>query len=165
MAQNMNVGYVFTYARQYDRAIEQGRKLIEMEPRFHGGYTVMGYAYNGKQMYKEAEEVLQKSIALGGGVMALNIITGSYARMGKVVEAHQGLNKILEVRKQKYVPAYFIAAIYAGLGEADTSFEWLERAYEERNGFLIFLGVEHAFYGLHPDPRFKDLLQRIGLKQ
>jgi eukaryotic-like serine/threonine-protein kinase len=163
MAQNMNVGYVFTYVGQYDRALEQGRKLIEMEPRFYGGYTVMGYAYNGKLMYQEAAEVLQKSVALGGGVMALNIITGSYARMGKLVEARQGLEKILEIRKQRYVPAYFIAAIYSGLREIDPAFEWLERAYEERNGFLVFLRVEHAFNPLHSDPRFSDLVRRIGL--
>jgi serine/threonine protein kinase/Tfp pilus assembly protein PilF len=163
MLQNTNMGYLFAYARQFDQAIEQGRKIVEIEPRYHGGYTVMGYGYNGKQMYNEALEVIQKSIALGGGAVALNIATSSYARMGKLDEARKGLEKLLEIRRQKYVPAYFIAAIYSGFGDIDTAFEWLEKAYEERNGFLVFLRVQHAFDRLHSDPRFNDLLQRIGL--
>ncbi|MEK6288658.1 MAG: protein kinase [Acidobacteriota bacterium] len=163
MTQNTHMGYILAYARQYDRALERGRKIIEIEPRHHGGYTLMGYAYRAKEMYNEALEVIQKSIALGGGAVAMIIAAGSYAGMGKLDEARQGLDKLLAIRQQKYMPAYFIASIYSALGDTDRAFDWLEKAYEEHNGFLVFLKVQQSFDRLHSDPRFNELLRRIGL--
>ncbi|HSB11477.1 MAG TPA: protein kinase [Blastocatellia bacterium] len=162
---NMNLGFIFSYANQYDRAIEQGHRVIALEPQFHGGYTVIGYALSGKEMYAEAQEYLRKSIALGGGAMALNILTFTNGRLGKLDEARAGLAKLLEIKKQKFIPAYFLAALYSALDDADKVFEWLEKAYEERNGFLTFINCEHAFERFHSDPRYKDLVRRIGLPE
>ena len=160
---NMNLGFIFSYADQYDRAIEQGRRVIELEPQFHGGYTVIGYALSGKEMYEEAQEYLKKSIALGGGAMALNVLTFTNGRLDKLDDARAGLAKLLEIKKQRYIPAYYIAALYSALDDTDKVFEWLEKAYDERNGFLTFINCEHAFKRFHSDPRYKNLLQRIGL--
>src|SRR6185503_5737039 len=160
---NMNLGFIFSYANRYDLAIEQGRRVIDLEPQFHGGYTVIGYALSGKEMYEEAQEYLKKSIALGGGAMALNVLTFTNGRLDKLDDARAELAKLLEIKKQKYIPAYYIAALYSALDDTDKVFEWLEKAYEERNGFLTFIDCEHAFERFHSDPRYKDLLQRIGL--
>ena len=160
---NMNLGFIFSYANQYDRAIEQGRRVIELEPQFHGGYTVIGYALSGKEMYAEAQEYLRKSIALGGGAMALNILTFTNGRLGRLEEAREGLAKLLEIKKQRFIPAYFIAALYSSFDDPEKVFEWLEEAYKERNGFLTFINCEHAFEPFHSDPRYRNLLQRLGL--
>jgi tetratricopeptide (TPR) repeat protein len=160
---NMNLGFILSYANQYDRAIEQGRRVIELEPQFHGGYMVIGYALSGKEMYEEAQEYLKKSISLGGGAMALNVLTFTNGRLGKLDDARAGLAKLLEIKKQRYIPAYYIAALYSALDDTDKVFEWLEKAYEERNGFLTFINCEHAFERFHSDPRYKSLLRRIGL--
>jgi eukaryotic-like serine/threonine-protein kinase len=161
---NMNLGFIFSYAKQYERAIEQGHHVIQLEPKFHGGYTVIGYALSGKEMYAEAQDYLKKSVELGGGAMPLNILTFTNARLGHTEEARAGLAKILEIKSQRFIPAFFIAALYSALDEPDNVFVWLEKAYEERNGFLTFINYEHAFEPFHSDPRYKDLVRRIGLR-
>ena len=91
---NMNLGFIFSYANRYDLAIEQGRRVMDLEPQFHGGYTVIGYALSGNEMYEEAQEYLKKSIALGGGAMALNVLTFTNGRLGKFADAQRGARKI-----------------------------------------------------------------------
>jgi len=161
---NMNLGFIYAYANQYDRGIEQGHHVIQLEPKFHGGYTVIGYSLSGKEMYDEAQDYLKKSVALGGGAMPLNILAFTNARLGRMEEAREGLAKQLETKSQTFIPAYFIAALYSALNEPDNVFIWLEKAYEERNGFLTFINCEHAFEPFHSDPRYRSLVRRIGLR-
>jgi hypothetical protein len=84
---------------------------------------------------------------------------------GKKAEAQKVLEELKELSKQQYVSAYNIACIYAGLNDKDQAFEWLERAYQERSFFITQLKVETVLDNLRDDPRFKDLLKRMGLPE
>jgi hypothetical protein len=88
-----------------------------------------------------------------------------YAVSGKKGEARTVLNELKQLSGQEYVPAYGIALVYAGLGEKDQAFAWLEKAYEEHAFKMAWLKVEPRWDSLRSDPRFADLLRRIGLPQ
>ena len=87
----------------------------------------------------------------------------AYAVSGDKAKAQQVLDELQERSKQGYVSAYLTAVIYAGLGEKDRAFEWLEKAFNERAEFLIYLKTDPRLETLRTDPRFLDLLRRIGL--
>jgi adenylate cyclase len=86
-----------------------------------------------------------------------------YASCGRKAEARRVLNQLLQMSKQSYVSPHWIASIYAGLGENDAAFEWLDKAVEKRFGPLIYLNVNPIWDNLRSDPRFKTLGQRVGL--
>ncbi len=82
---------------------------------------------------------------------------------GKRAEARKVIDDLAELSKRKYVSPLFIAGIYAGLGERDQAFAWLEKAYQERPPSMTLIGVEPVFDSLRSDPRFVDLVRRVGL--
>jgi predicted nucleic acid-binding protein len=85
------------------------------------------------------------------------------AMTGQRDAARQILDELIEMSRERYVSPYFIAEVYRGLGEIDRTFEWLEKAYEHHSDWLVWLGVEPALDGLRRDPRFTDLMRRVGL--
>ena len=80
-------------------------------------------------------------------------------------EAQAVLEELTEQSKQRYVPSYYLALTYAGLGERDRAFEWLDKAYQEGSTLLAYLKMDPRLASLHPDPRFADLMRRVGLPQ
>jgi serine/threonine-protein kinase len=159
----MGVGFVYAMARRADDALNQGYKLLEMEPNFFGAHWLIGTAYTLKGKYDEAIAAQQKALSLGGGPILLTSLGTLYGLSGRRDEALQVIEELLKMRDQGYVPASNLAAVYAGISETDQAFEWLERAYEERNSTLTSLRVNSALDNLRPDPRFMDLLARVGL--
>jgi tetratricopeptide (TPR) repeat protein len=167
---NFHVGWIYLLADRSDDALRQVQKLIEIEPKFFGGYHLMGAVYVTKGMYEEGLEALQKSLALGSIQISLSDLGATYGLLGKKDEALGMLNELLEVRKQRYVSAFNIARVYSGLGEVDQTLEWLENAVEERNGGLVFLNAEMkvgtgGVWGerVRTDPRLTNLVKRVGL--
>jgi len=162
---NTDIGIHFYYARQYDRAIQQFQKTLKIDPDFARAYLDLGLAYEQKGMYGEAIEALQKGITLSKGSMILvATVARTYALSGRKSDAQRVLNELKAKSNQEYVPAFYFAPIYAGLGEQDQALEWLQKAYEERSGWLVFLKINPVFDGLHGDPRFLALLQKVGLE-
>ena len=88
-----------------------------------------------------------------------------YAVSGKPAEAQKVVDDLKELSKRRHVSSYHIALIYLGLGEKDRAFEWLENAYKERSDSLVYLKVDPWLDSLHSDPRFADLVRRVGLPQ
>ena len=114
--------------------------------------------------HEEAIAVLQEVRKLWESNTRLLADLGyAYSVAGERSEAQKLLDELNQRSKQQYVAPYGIAQIYVGLGEKDRAFEWLERAYLDRNWLMAFLKVEPAFDPLRSDPRFRDLLRRIGL--
>jgi len=114
-------------------------------------------------MYKEAIAEIQKAIALSpGNARAIATLGYAFGVSGKRVEAQRVLGELKEGSKQSYVSPYYFALVYTGLGEKDHAFEWLEKAYE-KGEIPGTIKVEPVFDSLHSDPRFADLLRRIGL--
>ncbi len=110
----------------------------------------------------QARSEFQKGISLDGSTSLARLGHG-YAVAGKRREAQKVLNELNDLSKQKYVSSYDIAVIYVGLGEKEQAFAWLEKAYDERSTWLEFLKVEPQLDPLRSDPRFVELVRRVGL--
>ena len=161
---NVHLGWHYMNARQYDRAIEQLKKAIEMDPNFGVAHWYLGLSYDHEGMYPEAENELRKAKELLKDNEAVAADLGHvYAVSGRKDEARKVIDELKELSKRKYVSSYHVALIYLGLGEKDQAFEWLENAYRERSDLLVYLRVEPRLDSLRSDPRFVELVRRVGL--
>jgi tetratricopeptide (TPR) repeat protein len=130
-------------------------------PGFWVGHLSLAQVYVQKGMYDEALAELRR--AKGATVEARALMAYTYAVSGQRRQATRVLAELLELTKQQYVPPFHIATIYAGLGDKDRALAWLEKAYEQHDFWLRLLKVEPSLDSLRPDPRFQDLLNRMGL--
>jgi tetratricopeptide (TPR) repeat protein len=116
-------------------------------------------------MHQEAREAFQKLLAVVPEDPAILALLGhEYAVSGDKVNASKALSKLSEVSKKRYVPAIYFSVIYIGLDRRDDAFLWLEKAYQERCEYLVYLGSEPLADPLRGDPRFSKLLTRLGLR-
>ena len=163
---NCDVGIRFYFAREYDLAIEQYQKTLEMEPDFPIAHIWLGRAYEQKGMYQEAVSAYQKQVFIlsGDGKRAADL-GHVYTASGFTGVLHQQLNELKQLSTQRYVAPLDIASIYARLGEHEQAFAWLEKAYQERFSLLPWLKLDPRFDSLHSDSRFVALLKRIGLEK
>jgi len=160
----VSLGWAYYFARDFDRAVEQGRKALEMEPRFDFAYWIIGVAEAQQGHAEESVAALNQAVLLTGGSLTHMAHLGyAYALAGKREEAAQVLADLEESAGEKYVSAYYFAIIHLGLGDRDQTFHWLEQAVEERSGFLAFIKVEPMFDSLRSDERFAALLRRMEL--
>ncbi len=151
-------------SRRFDEAIEQYRKMVEMDPNFVRTHLRLGEVYAAQGKYREAIAEYEKFSTLdGGSTMALALIGNAHARAGDRQAALRTLEELTAASKRRYVPSFHIAIVHTGLGDKDQAFAWLDRAYEERSHFLVDLKFNPILDPLRPDPRFADLLRRVGL--
>ena len=160
-----HLGLMLHLGRRHDEAIEQLRQTLEMEPAFGAAHYYLGRAYEQKGMYEETITHLQKALTVSPGspdrTGALGHAHAVYKRRGYAEKALKELHKLSE---RRFVSAYDFAIIYVGLDEADQAFEWLGRAYEERSfSMLKSFKAEPRLDNLRSDPRFQDLVRRVGL--
>ncbi|MGH9860979.1 MAG: tetratricopeptide repeat protein [Candidatus Acidiferrales bacterium] len=158
---NANIGFRHYLMREYDAAIAHWKKNLEMEPDYPLLHGYMGTAYIMKKMYPEAIESLEKAKGTPGVTSAFGYI---YGVTGREEKARKQLGALLDAAKRSFVPAFYIALLYAGLGDRDQAFAWLDRAYEERSGYLMEIHLDPMFDPLRSDPRFDALLRRLGHK-
>lgn len=159
-----DLGRVLLSLRRPDQAIEQYRKTLELDPNFPSGYLHLGMAYEQKSMYEEAVAAGQKARDLpGGNPLILAGLGHSYALWGKKDKARELLGELKELSRQRYVPAFDMALVHIGLDDKDRAFEWLEKACQERDGWLVWLKADPLFDSLRSDPRFAALLKKLGL--
>jgi eukaryotic-like serine/threonine-protein kinase len=163
---NMTYGWVLLTARRNDESVEQLRKTLEMDPNFVLAHHRLGLVYEQQGKYQEAIAEFQQLINLTAGKPLGTLgLAHVYAMSGKKAEAQKTLAELLELSKQRYVSPAHIATIYAALGDKDQAFAWLEKAYEGNDGILVRLKVDSRFDSLRTDPRFGELVKRIGLPQ
>jgi eukaryotic-like serine/threonine-protein kinase len=160
---NTGVAEAYYYARQYDRCIEAFRKDLEIDQDDTFTHLFTGAAYQQKSMYSEAITEYEKARRIENSPWVLASLGNGYAVAGRTADARKVLAELEEMSKQRYVSPYNNALVYAGLGEKDQAFAWLNKADEERNDYLVYIKVEPLFDSLRSDPRFGDLLRRIGL--
>ena len=159
------VPYIHFLARRYDEAITEYRKLIDVAPDFIPAQRELGLAYEQKQKYEEALRQFQKASAMPENyapTMLRADLGHLYAVWGKRTEAQRVLTELLKQAEQSFVSSYDIAVIYAGLNESEQAFRWLDKAIVQRPFWLCWLKVDPRLDGLRADPRFRDLLRRIG---
>jgi TolB-like protein/DNA-binding winged helix-turn-helix (wHTH) protein/Flp pilus assembly protein TadD len=165
---NFELGLAFYYARDYDLAIEQFQKTLELDQNFPATHNFLPAAYEQKGMYSEAIAEFKKAIPLTGKsewTLSKAGLGHVYAVTGKKSEARTVLDELKQASEQEYVPANSIALIYAGLGEKDQAFAWLDKAYEQRAFQLQWIKLDPRWDSLRSDPRFQDLMRRLGLPQ
>ena len=159
-----HVAEVFYLARQYDRVVEQCRRTLEFDPNFFLARFHLGRAYLEKGMYAEAIAEFERARTLSGGAPAMVMALGyAHARAGHAVEARRALAELQRLAAGRYVPALYFAALYTGLGDTSQALTWLNRAYQERSDYLVYLKVEPMADPLRAHPQFQQLLRRIGL--
>jgi serine/threonine-protein kinase len=161
---NASMGLLHYFSGQYDLAVENYQKTIDMEPNFGVAHFFQGQAYLKQAKYREAITAFVEAIALhGDSTNMLANLTNAYAVMGKSDGARKRLSQLLDMAKERYVSEYDVAIIHASFGEYDKAFEWLEMACSERSYLLIYLNVDPMMQNLRPDPRFAGQLEQIGL--
>ena len=159
-----NFGGLYLNSGKSERAIEQFQKILEIDPNSPEGPLGLGIVYTLENRHSEAIAELQKAVALARDEVWFKAYLGyAYAAAGERHAAQEVLNDLKQMSKRKYVSAYLVATIYAGLGDKDSAFRWLTTALEERNDLLVGLKVDPLFASFRSDPRFADLLRRIGL--
>jgi len=163
---NAIAGLIFYLARRYDEAIEHYRKTFEMDPNFSMAYLYQGAAYADRDMWEEAVEAWKKLVTLSGGSQfAVGYLGFGYAMSGQKDEALKMIDRLNNLSNERYVSPFSRALIYMGLGEKDQAFEYLEKAYVERESFMAFFKVWSFFDSFRSDPRFKALLKKMGLEK
>ncbi len=161
---NSFMGATLLYARQYDEAIEQCRRTIAMDPNFAVAHWHLGRTYEQKQMFGMAIDEFQKAISLSGGSPLMKAALGhAYAKSQKKSESNEILGDLVHLSKHQYVSPYELAGIYVALGDKAQAFDYLEKAYSEHSFHLVQLNVAPQFESIRSDPRFQDLVKRIGL--
>jgi serine/threonine-protein kinase len=161
---NRDLGLIFYYARQPDRAIEQYLKTIELDPNFALAHQALGRACLAKGMHQQAVEHIQRAASLAGESVAMSAaLAHAYGVAGRKSEAKKILADLLERSRRLQVEPMSIAVTYVGLGDNENAFAWLEKAYAERSMGLQTLKIHPIFDGLRSDSRFQDLLRRVGL--
>ncbi len=161
-----NLAMAYYLARRDGQAIEQSLKAIELGPNSFDTHLVLGSAYREEGSYREAIVELQEAAKLShDNRRALATLAYTYAVSGKKAEARTILRQLRTEAKQHYVSPFHLAFVYGALGENDRAFEMLRQAYEEHSEFLIFVNVTPTFDPLRSDPRFQDLVRRIGLPE
>ena len=158
---NADLGHGFLVTGQYDLAIEQLRKTLELEPNFPIVYSFLAYAYKGQGLLAEAVASAQQGVNWGGDDN-LRFLGHFYGLTGKINEALE----LIERMRKADVPPSNIAEVYAGLGDKDATFEWLNRGLEEGvyDNLIWLVKGNEAFLFLRDDPRFHDLLRRMNLE-
>jgi len=159
---NSHLGWILYLAGRYDEAIAHCKRLLEVDPNFFPARRYLGLVYEQKGMYKEAIDQFQQGAKLSGSPLMLSLLGHAYAASGNRSEALRILSE-LDQQTQRYVSPYTVAAIYAGLGKKDEAFKWLEKAFEERDIWLMNLAIDPVLKPIRSDQRFPNLLQRIGL--
>jgi serine/threonine protein kinase len=162
---NRNLGLAYYLARQYDLAIVQLRKTREMDPTFVLTREYLGLAYLEKGMYKEAIVSCEEAAApVSASPYAISALGYVYAVSGKKAEAQTVRDRLQKLSEQKYLSPRFMASIYAGLGETEKALDSLRAAYEDRS-LQIGPGIiaDPTYDSLRAEPRFLDLLRRMGL--
>ena len=158
-----SLGLWFYFAGQYEAAIEQYRRAIAVEPRSYWAHLSLGWAYERQGRVADAIEELEQTRRLLDTPQVVAALAHAQAAAGRRVEAQATMTWLLEHAKRKYVSSYDLATASAGLGDRTETLAWLEKAYEERSGWLaLWLKIDPTFDSLRADDRFSDLLRRVG---
>ncbi|MGH9861972.1 MAG: protein kinase domain-containing protein [Candidatus Acidiferrales bacterium] len=159
-----NVGWCYYLARQYDQAIAQARKTLELDPSFAVAHGYLGQAYLEKGLFTQALAELRTAATLSGESPAyLAELANAYGVAGQREMALKVLGDLNKLAQRRYVSPYDFALVYAGLGDKEKALDWLEKAYEERDDRLPNLQVHPRLDSLRSEPRFRRLVDRLGL--
>lgn len=164
LAISAGVGHVLYLSRQFDGAIAQYRRAVDLDPNFMQTRIWFGRPYLEKGMYDEALAELETGVKLSGeSTLALAMLGHGLASAGRKKEADVILDKLFERSKHQYVPSYWISVIYNGFKDKDQTIAWLRKAFAERSSWLVWANVEPRFDWIRNDPEFESLMRAMKL--
>lgn len=156
-------GISFYRERKFDLAIEHLQKTLEIDPNFWLARVYLGWAYTARGQYNEAIAAFEQARAIEKNHYVFGSLGHAYALAGRKEEARRAIVQLTAMSKDEYVSPYSIAIIYAGLGENDAAFEWLNKAYDARSETMGWIKVDARLDKLRSDARFAELVRRVGL--
>lgn len=161
---NCHKGWILYFARRYDEGADQLRNTLDMEPNFSLARYFLGLVLAQGGKYEEAGVEFRKAKEVTDGHPAsISGLAAAAALTGKRGEARRLLKKLEDLSGRRYVTPYYLALVHVALGNIDRAFECLEKAYEERSGYMTNLKNDPALDSLRSDPRFDALMRRVGL--
>jgi serine/threonine-protein kinase len=162
---NATEAYVYYNTRRYDEAIDQCRKTLSLDPNFFAGRRYLSLALAQKGAYDEAIAEAQKAMAAARGSAVVKAeYASTLALAGKRAEAENIIEELKQISSERYLSPYHIATIYSCLGDKDEAFAWLQKAVDEQGDFLNYAKADPKLTNLYADPRYGELMRRIGLR-
>jgi serine/threonine protein kinase/tetratricopeptide (TPR) repeat protein len=161
---NVAVGWALYHGRSYDEAVAQLRRTVELDPNYPVTYWILGLLLRKISRYDLAIAEGEKAVTLSGGSPLMRAaLACTLGTAGRTKEAREMLDDLTGLAKKTYVAPYFFAAICIGIGENERAMECLEKCYEEHSHWLIYLHLDPSMDSLRDNPRFQNLLRRVGL--
>ena len=157
-------GAILYYSRQYDRAIEKWHSVREMDPEFPRAYLILD-AYVEKQMFTDAVTEIEHVRRIAPPAWYWANAAYVYGRSGQSERAQQALSELLRLNNNGKIDPMTVADAYAGMKDREQTIAWLEKAYTQHSPELVTLKVDPRFDDVRGEPRFQDLLRRVGLAQ
>lgn len=158
-----DTGVVFYCRRDYDRAMSQALRTLELDPSFYEGHWLLGLVREQQSRLPEACDAFEKGAALARSPRLIGALGHSYALMGKRREALEMIQELAAMSQRRYVSPFDTVLIYMGLGEKDKAFEWLDIALAQRSYEMTWLKVDPRWDFLRSDPRCLSVINAIGL--
>lgn len=154
------------YARQYDQALEQGRKALQLDPNYYRTHFWLARVYAQKKMYNEAIAESSKVLkAMPGSNVGLTELAYAFAMAGRERESREIVQRLEKRSKQAFVPAYNLAVIHLALNDKDGALNYLQKAYQERDWAMFVLKIEPRLDPLRSDARFQALVEKLNFPQ
>ena len=161
-----DLGWAYNHARRYDEAIAECKQIPEIDPKFAYTYWCLGFAYWQKGMLEEAVTAYERGVELSPEHLQVKAdLAIVYAAVGQKAQAQKILEEFEEKARREYVPPYALAMAHMAVGNLDGTFAWLDKMYEERSPWLIWMNVQPRHDRLRGDPRFQQLLKKIGFTE
>jgi TolB-like protein/Flp pilus assembly protein TadD len=161
---NMSLGAALRAAGEHDRSVRQLQETLQLDPNFTGAYQEIGCTYEEMGALEDAVGAYQRALELSDERIGVAELGHIYGVMGRTDEARGMLRRLEDQARTRYVPPIEFAMIHAGLGEVDAAFRWIERGLDERDATLFWRLDTPGLAELRSDPRYGDLLSRLGLE-
>ena len=161
---NSILGIVLHFQRRNDEAADQLLRTLDLEPGYHHAHWILSIVYHAMSRHADAEREVRAALSISDEEMPTKGLLGwVLGAMGRREEADAVLEELQDLSKRRYVPATSFSQACVGVGDHDRAVEWLERAYQDREAPLVWLDIMPGWDLLRPDPRFQDLVRRVGL--
>lgn len=164
ISMNFSLGWRLYMAHEYDQAIEQLRNTIDMDPSFVLPHLVLGQAYEQKKAFDQAITELRRAADISqNSPPVLAALARTYAVSGRTTEARNLLDQLMQQGKKQYVSPFYVAVVYAGLGENDKAMDWLDKAFGDHSNAIVFMKVDPQLDTLRSNPQFHELQRKLRL--
>ncbi len=160
-----DAAWVFYLKRDYDQFMEHAKAAVELAPNYWLGHLQLGLAYEKKGDFARALQELEEARRMDDNSAILEMLAGTYAAAGRPDEARRITQEMVKRSKTRYVCAYEVATTYAGLEDRESAFLWLRKSLDQRADCSPWIAADPKLDPLRADPRFQDLLHRLGLPQ